>query len=93
MMHLAASRVADGRHDLRDWARSRQSRCEAGLEAGACGQRGERGAEQRSGVDQRRQLRPHDRLVTGQQAIDGLIQAFGRGARWQTGSPRCVRVG
>jgi hypothetical protein len=93
MVQLAAGCLAYGRHDLGDRPRGRQPRGKAGLEAGAGGQRGERRAEQRGGVDQRRQLRPHDRLVTGQEAIDGLIQAFGRGARWQTGSPRSVRIG
>jgi hypothetical protein len=42
-------------------------------------------AQHRSSVDQRRQLRPNGGLASGQKTIDGLIQAFGRRARWQAG--------
>ena len=93
MPQLAARSVGQGGHDLGDRPRGRESRRQARLEAHAGGERSERVAQHRGSVDQRRQLRPDGGLASGQEAIDGLIQAFGRRARWQAGSPRSLRIG
>ena len=74
---LAARRIADGSHEVPDRAVARQSRSEAGLEAGARRQGAKRGTDDRRSVNQRRQLWPHGELASGQEAIDGLIEAFG----------------
>lgn len=83
MVQLAPGRVAERPHDLRHRPRSRQARGEAGLEARSGGEWGKRGAEHRGSVDQRRQLRPDGRVATGQEAVESLIKAFSRRARWQ----------
>lgn len=85
MAQLAARRLAERRQHLGDGARGREPGGEARLEAGAGRQRGEGVAQHRGGVDQRRQLRPDGGLASGQESIDGLIEAFGRRARWQKG--------
>lgn len=77
MPQLAARHVADRSHQVSDRAVGGQSRREAGLEARPDGQRAKRGPHDRGSVDQRRQLRPHGKLASGQKAVDGLIEAFG----------------
>jgi hypothetical protein len=88
---LAAGGVPDCRDQVADRPVARQPRGETGLEARAGGERGERRAYQRGGVDQRRQLRPDGELPSGQEPIDRLIQAFCGRARGQAGSPRSVK--
>jgi hypothetical protein len=80
---LSAGRIAQGRHQVGEGAGRGQPRGEPCLEAAARRKRPERRAQRRGGIDQRRQLRPGGGLASGQEAIDGLIQAFGRRARWQ----------
>lgn len=92
MAKLAAGRIADGSHQVPDRTVARKSRSEAGLESRSGRQRPESRAHDGGCVDQRRQLWPHGELASGQQAIDGLIEAFGGRAGGQDESPREVRA-
>lgn len=89
---LAPGRVADGRDEVLKRPVARQPRGEASLETRSGRKRAERRTHGQGSIDQRRQLRPNGGLASGQKAIDGLIQAFGRRAGWQAGSPRSVRA-
>jgi len=89
---LAPGRIADRRDKLLECPVPGQPGPQAGLEARACRERAERRADGRGGVDQRRQLRSNGWMASGQESIDGLIQAFGRRAGRQAGSPRKVRA-
>ena len=77
MPQLPARRIADCRHEVANRAVAGQPRREARLEPGAGRQWAERGPHDRGSVNQRRQLWTHDELAPGQEAIDGLIEAFG----------------
>jgi hypothetical protein len=88
---LTAGRVADRRDEVLKRPVARQSRGEASLETRASGERAERRSHRGSSIDQGHQVRPNGGMASGQKAIDGLIQAFGRGAGWQAGSPQMVR--
>jgi hypothetical protein len=74
---LASRRVTDRRHQVAHGAVAGQPRRETGFEARPGRQRAKRGAHHRGGINQRRQLWPHGELASGQEAIDGLIEAFG----------------
>ncbi len=87
MTQLVARRVADRRDEVRKCPLARQARGEARLEPRSGRERSERGPHDRGSVDERRQLRPNGGIASGQKAVDGLIQAFGRRAGWQSGSP------
>jgi hypothetical protein len=88
---LAARRPAHCCYDPRDRPGRGETRGQASLEACPGRQRGERRPERGGSLDQRGQLGLDGRLAPRQQAIDGLIQAFGRGAGWQ-GSGLLVNV-
>ena len=90
MVELMPRGIADRRHELSQRPGRGQARGEPRLEARAGGERAERRAHHRRGVDQRRQLGPHDGVASAQESIDGLIKAFGRRAGWQSGSPRSM---
>jgi hypothetical protein len=89
---LAQGGIADRRDKVLERSMPGQPGCEARLETGSGGERTERRADGRGGIDQRRQLRPDGWMASGQESIDGLIQAFGRRAGWQAGSPRKLRA-
>lgn len=91
MAQLATRRIADGCHQLGNRPAGGEAGGEPGLEARAGRWRRQRRAQDGRGIDQRCQLRPGGGLVSGQEAIDGLIQAFGRRAGGQAGSPRGVQ--
>lgn len=77
---LAPGRIADRCDKVLERSVPGQPGGEAGLETRSGRERAERRADGRGGVDQRRQLRPNGGVASGQESIDGLIQAFGRRA-------------
>jgi hypothetical protein len=89
---LAPGRIPDRRDNALERPVPGQPEGEPSLETGPGREGAERRADGRGGVDQRRQLRPNGWVASGQESIDGLIQAFGRRAGWQAGSPRNVRA-
>jgi hypothetical protein len=89
---LASGRIADRRDKALERSMPGQPGGEPSLETRSGRKRAERRADGRGGVDQRRQLRGNGWMASGQESIDGLIQAFGRRAGWQAGSPRKVRA-
>jgi len=80
MMELMPGGIADRCDQLSQRPGRGQPRGEPRLEARAGGERAERRAHDRGGVDQRRELGRNDGVTSAQESIDGLIKAFGRRA-------------
>jgi hypothetical protein len=75
-----APRYIANRGDCRgDRVGVRQARRELCLEAVPGGQQRQRRANPGSGIDQGQQLRINAGALVAQEAIDGLIESFGRG--------------